>query len=231
MAIDGIFNNLGSMMVVHRTTGQDADAGRSASGSEQAQTADGNLARLTDSASLSALHPKLRSTLEDISERGGNVLETLEQNVADLQEGFLDTLSDRLDAAGVSLDEKLTLTQGDEGALSVLGNHPDKARIEQALADAPELSSAFGELASAVGTYPRHPQPAPGGYHARWRCRLRRGGRGNGRHRRDGIFRLSGQPERGHVALLLRQKHLAALPCELPGCASMGMRPGRPAPP
>uniref|UniRef100_B8DJM1 Uncharacterized protein n=1 Tax=Nitratidesulfovibrio vulgaris (strain DSM 19637 / Miyazaki F) TaxID=883 RepID=B8DJM1_NITV9 len=148
MAIDGIFNNLGSMMVVHRSTGQDADAGRSASGAEQAQTADGNLARLTDSASLSALNPKLRSTLEDISERGGNVLETLEQNVSDLQEGFLDTLSDRLDAAGVSLDEKLTLSMDDEGALSVLGDHPDKARIEQALSDAPELSSAFGELAS-----------------------------------------------------------------------------------
>jgi len=148
VAIDGIFNNLGSMMVVHRSTGQDADAGRSASGAEQAQTADGNLARLTDSASLSALNPKLRSTLEDISERGGNVLETLEQNVSDLQEGFLDTLSDRLDAAGVSLDEKLTLSMDDEGALSVLGDHPDKARIEQALSDAPELSSAFGELAS-----------------------------------------------------------------------------------
>lgn len=148
MAIDGIFNNLGSMMVVHRTADQDADAGRTTSGAEQAQTADGNLARLTDSASLSALHPKLRSTLEDISERGGNVLETLEQNVSDLQEGFLDTLSDRLDAAGVSLDEKLTLTMDDEGALSVLGDHPDKTRIEQALADAPELSSAFGELAS-----------------------------------------------------------------------------------
>ncbi|MBG3878013.1 hypothetical protein FVW20_13595 [Desulfovibrio oxamicus] len=148
MAIDGIFNNLGSMMVVHRTTGQDTDAGRTASGSEQTQAADGNLARLTDSASLSALNPKLRSTLEDISERGGNVLETLEQNVADLQEGFLDTLSDRLEAAGVSLDEKLTLSMDDEGTLTVLGDHPDKARIEKTLTDAPELSSAFGELAS-----------------------------------------------------------------------------------
>ncbi|MEG6506810.1 hypothetical protein [Nitratidesulfovibrio sp. 1201_IL3209] len=148
MAIDGIYNNLGSMMVVHRTTGQDADAGRTASGSEQAQTADGGLARLTDSASLSALSPRLRSTLEDISERGGNVLETLEQNVADLQEGFLDTLSARLDEAGVSLDEKLTLSMDDEGALSVLGDHPDKARIQQTLSGAPELSSAFGELAS-----------------------------------------------------------------------------------
>lgn len=148
MAIDGIFNNLGNMMVVRRTAEQDADAGRAASGAEQAQTADGSLARLTDSASLSALSPKLRSTLEDISERGGNVLETLEQNVADLQEGFLDTLSDRLASAGVSLDEKLTLSMGDEGALTVQGDHPDKARIEQALADAPELSSAFGEVAS-----------------------------------------------------------------------------------
>ncbi|HEU6438492.1 MAG TPA: hypothetical protein VE028_13665 [Nitratidesulfovibrio sp.] len=148
MAIDGIFNNLGNMMVVRRTAEQDADAGRTASGAEQAQTADGSLARLTDSASLSALSPKLRSTLEDISERGGNVLETLEQNVADLQEGFLDTLSDQLASAGVSLDEKLTLSMGDEGTLTVQGDHPDKARIEQALADAPELSSAFGEVAS-----------------------------------------------------------------------------------
>ena len=148
MAIDGIYNNLGSMMVVHRTTGQDADAGRAASASEQPQASDGSLARLTDSASLSALSPKLRSTLEDISERGGNVLETLEQNVSDLQEGFLDALSERMDAAGVSLDEKLTLSMDDAGSLSVVGDHPDKARIEQVLADAPELSSAFGELAS-----------------------------------------------------------------------------------
>lgn len=135
------------MMVVHRSADQSTGAERARPGSE-GQTANADLARLTDNASLSALSPRLRSTLEDISERGGNMLETLEQNVADLQEGFLDGLSARLDAAGVSLDEKLTLSMNDAGSLTMLGDHPHKERIEQALADAPELSSAFGELAS-----------------------------------------------------------------------------------
>ncbi len=138
MTIDGVYNNLNSMMSIQS---RDADRERTPDGTGV------DLARLTDSISLSSIDPKLRAVLEDISVRGGNVVDALEGNINALQEGFVETLHTRLSGAGVSLDDKITLRLGSDDALQLVGNHPDRARIEEVISSSPDLKEAFQEIA------------------------------------------------------------------------------------
>lgn len=141
MPISGVYNDLNSMMTVK---GADSRENTTAE-SEKA-----SLGRLTDSISLSSVDPKLRSVLEEISEQGGNMLETLENNVENLQEGFLQTLSSQLHRRGVDLQEKLTLRLTNE-KLAIQGFHPDGDRVLATLEENPELESAFKEIATQSG--------------------------------------------------------------------------------
>ena len=107
-----------------------------------------SLSQLTDEASLSALAPRLRVVLEEISGPGDNVMETLSRNVESLQEGFVETLYTTLSEAGVDIGEKLTLRLNGENALSVAGDHPQKELVEATVGQNSALSSAFSEIAA-----------------------------------------------------------------------------------
>lgn len=139
MAIDGIYNSLNSMMNI-----------RQEDGDRERQNGEGvsNLTRLTDSISLSSIDPKLRSVLEDISEQGGNVVEALETNINTLQDGFLETLHERLEESGINLNEKITLRRNGDDSLEMVGNHPDKDAVNTLLSDSADLKDAFDEIAS-----------------------------------------------------------------------------------
>lgn len=141
MAISGVYNDLDSMMTV-----QQSERRQSAPSGDMS-----SLSRLTDSISLSSVDPKLRSVLEDISEQGGNVLETLERNVDNLQDGFLNTLHEKMADAGITMQEKITLRLEGNDDVIVKGDHPDKDAIENILAENSELKNAFTEIATQSG--------------------------------------------------------------------------------
>lgn len=108
-----------------------------------------SLSRLTDTARFSQVAPKIQAMLEEIASPGSNVVDTLRDNVSRLQDGFVDTLYETLDGReGISLDTKLTLFLNAEGMLTACEDHPQQEAINRLLADAPELSSAFAEIAS-----------------------------------------------------------------------------------
>ena len=101
-----------------------------------------------DSFEASAMSGKLDTLLEDISDRGANVLDALKDRAGALQENFLDGLYTKLDANGIDLQEKLTLRLDAEGKLAAAGEHPQKERIDAMLADSPELADSFKDIAS-----------------------------------------------------------------------------------
>lgn len=139
MTVDGIYNSLNSMMNIRQDDGE-----RTRSNQESSTT----LSQLTDSISLSSIDPKLRSVLEDISDRGGNVVEALETNINALQDGFLETLHGRLEESGINLNEKITLRMNGDDSLELVGNHPDKEAVNELLANSGDLKDAFEEIAS-----------------------------------------------------------------------------------
>lgn len=138
MTVEGIFNGLSSMINIRQSEGER----ETSTGSDSL-----DLSKLTDSISLSSIDPKLRSVLEEISERGGNVVDALEGNINTLQDGFLETLHSRLSEAGVSLDEKITLRHNGGESLTLVSQHPDKETIDNVLAKSPDLTEAFDEIA------------------------------------------------------------------------------------
>ena len=138
MSIEGVYNSLNSMMSVRKQSGTVAETA----------TNSAKLAKLTDSISLSSISPGLRSVLENISEQGGNVLDALESNVGNLQEGLLETLQSKFNEGGVNLDEKITLKLNDAEQLSMVGEHPSEAEITSILEQHPEIEDAFKEIAT-----------------------------------------------------------------------------------
>lgn len=101
-----------------------------------------------DSFEVSPMSGKLDALLEEISDRGANALDALNERAAGLQENFLDGLYSKLDASGIDLQEKLTLRLNPQGELTAAGDHPQKERIDAMLADSPELADAFKDIAS-----------------------------------------------------------------------------------
>lgn len=142
MTIDGVANDISAMMMI-KPVSDTGQSSRDAAGKNTEA-----LTTLVDEARLSSLSPRLQSVLHQISEQGGNALEMLENNVTSLQNGFLETLQDKLAQADVSLDAKLTLKLDDSASLKVAGDHPQRDAVQQALDGAPELGEAFREIAS-----------------------------------------------------------------------------------
>lgn len=106
------------------------------------------LSRVTDKASLSSLAPKLQNILQAIDHPDNNVLQAMSDNISNLQDVFVEAVSQTLGAEGIDLSNKITLRLDQAGELGLTGDHPEKDQIESALAKAPELSSAFREIAS-----------------------------------------------------------------------------------
>ena len=106
------------------------------------------LAKITDTASLSNLLPRLQNLIAAIDQPGDNVLEGISGNINRLQDAFVDSLYGVASAGGVNFSEKLTMRLDENDRLAVLGEHPDKERIEELLAERPELSAAFKEIST-----------------------------------------------------------------------------------
>ena len=107
-----------------------------------------SLREVTDQAKLSSLSPRIRAALNEMTGGDGTITATLASNIDRLQEGFLDTLYTSLASGDIDLTEKLTLRLDGDNTLAVAGDHPEKMRVEQLLAENPALSEAFGEIAS-----------------------------------------------------------------------------------
>jgi hypothetical protein len=106
------------------------------------------LSRLTDTAGFSTVAPRLQAVLGQMASPGGNVIDTLADNVIRLQDGFMDTLYGALGERGVDLSAKMTLKLNSDAVLQVEGDHPEKDVVNATLAESPELSAAFSEIAS-----------------------------------------------------------------------------------
>lgn len=142
VTVDGIANNINLMMTLSTSREGEASS-RGASGTESA-----SLGNIIDEARLSSLSPRLRSVLGQISEQGGSTIEALENNVTSLQSGFISTLHAKLEESGIDLSEKLTLKLDAPSQLVVASSHPQADAVQKVLDDSPELSEAFGEIAS-----------------------------------------------------------------------------------
>lgn len=106
------------------------------------------LSRVTDSASLNVLAPRLQGLLQAIDHPDGNVLEAVSGNISRLQDAFVDAVYGSLTEMGVDLNNKVTLRLDENDLLKVVGEHPEKERLDAFLSGSPELSSAFREIAA-----------------------------------------------------------------------------------
>jgi hypothetical protein len=107
-----------------------------------------DLAKLTDSASLSTLLPRLQDLLSVMNRRDGNVLQSVKDNISCLQDAFVESMSDILTTEKLDLSQKITLRLDKDQLLKIAGEHPYKEKIENILAERPGLSVAFREIAS-----------------------------------------------------------------------------------
>lgn len=106
------------------------------------------LARVTDKASLSNMLPRLQNLLAAIDRPGDNVLESISENITHLQDAFVDSLYGVASAEDIDFSQKLTMRLDENERLAIMGEHPDKERIEGVLAGHPELSAAFKEIST-----------------------------------------------------------------------------------
>lgn len=104
------------------------------------------LLKVTDTASLSNLLPRLQNFISAIDQPGENVLASISDNITRLQDVFVDSLYGAAVANGVDLSSKLTLKLDKNEQLSILGEHPDKEKIDAFLKQRPDLSAAFKEI-------------------------------------------------------------------------------------
>ncbi len=107
-----------------------------------------NLSKVTDTAALSNLLPKLKGLLDAMDQPEGNVLQSISGNISSLQDAFIDTMYNTIGQEGVDFSHKMTLRLDAENNLVLAGEHPDKEKVEGLLAARPELSTAFKEIAA-----------------------------------------------------------------------------------
>ena len=107
-----------------------------------------SLSKITDSASLSALVPRLQNLLAVIDHPDDNLLKAMSDNISRLQDAFVETVYATLGHNSFDLNEKITLRLDKNEQLQLLGEHPEKERLNDLLGNMPELSSAFKEIAS-----------------------------------------------------------------------------------
>jgi hypothetical protein len=121
---------------------------QSPSPADNARSENDELLRATDAARLSRLAPRIRAVLEEMAGPESNVPETLSSNIGKLQESFIEGLYSVLSEEAVDFSSKLTLHLNEDNALAVAGTHPDKEKVENALAGRPALAAVFREIAS-----------------------------------------------------------------------------------
>lgn len=74
---------------------------------------------------------------------GVNIVESMTADLEDLQNRFMETLEEDLALLGVDVDQAFTLKRGEDGLITVVGDHPDKEAIEAVANSDLQLSEAF----------------------------------------------------------------------------------------
>lgn len=144
MTISSIYTDLPGVMPVT----SEAPVQDTREGSAVKTTENGTLQEVTDRAKLSALAPRIQAMFSDGAGPDKNVTDTLSANIEKLQDGFVDALYSVLSEENIDLSQKMTLRLDGDSVLTVVGEHPEKNRVNAVLSGCPVLSSAFGEIAS-----------------------------------------------------------------------------------
>jgi Mg2+ and Co2+ transporter CorA len=67
-------------------------------------------------------------------------------NIEEITKEYKAELKRELKAQGVDMDTEFKLSTGSDGSVYVVGDHPDKAKIEQYFKDNPEMRDRFVEI-------------------------------------------------------------------------------------
>lgn len=99
---------------------------------------------------------KTSSLANQVLEKGDSaflspMLQTRAENEA-LQSQLTKTLAAKFEELGIDVSQAVTLTRDADGAVTVSGDHPDKAAIEKLFTDVPALTEAFTALAENTTT-------------------------------------------------------------------------------
>lgn len=106
------------------------------------------LAKITDTAGLSALLPRLQGIVDAIEQPDANLIEGISGNIGRLQDAFVESLYVLAEEAELDLSQKLTLRLDENDALRVICEHPDKEGMEAMLQSRPDISAAFKEIST-----------------------------------------------------------------------------------
>lgn len=106
------------------------------------------LEKITDTASLSSLLPRLQGIMDAIQKPDGNVIDGISDNIGRLQDAFVESVYGLAGSAGVDLGQKLTLRLDENDSLRVVGEHPSKESMNALLESRPDISTAFKEIST-----------------------------------------------------------------------------------
>jgi hypothetical protein len=153
MEITGASYNTTDLLLSYQQLNANSDSGKNTA-SATASTA---LSSLFDGASMSS---QLSSLVEltkyamdamGISADGRVTFSQIGKYREQLQETFNKNVSDGLVKAGIENPESLKFAITDEGAIMVVGDHPDSQKIQQFFDDNPELIKTFQQIEALAG--------------------------------------------------------------------------------
>lgn len=98
-----------------------------------------------DPVSLSSMSMKLSHLTSKYPQY--NIVDTMAADLELLKTGFMESLEEKLQAAGVDVNKAFTLKADKDGTIRVDGEHPDKEAIEEVLNGDEKLKTAFGVIA------------------------------------------------------------------------------------
>ncbi|MDR2820191.1 MAG: hypothetical protein LBB60_06660 [Desulfovibrio sp.] len=146
MEITGASYNTTDLLLSYQQLNANSDSGKNTASASTA------LSSLFDGASMSS---QLSSLVEltkyamdamGISADGRVTFSQIGKYREQLQETFNKNVSDGLVKAGIENPESLKFTITDEGAIMVVGDHPDSRKIQQFFDDNPELIKTFQQI-------------------------------------------------------------------------------------
>ena len=85
--------------------------------------------------------------IENLKQRGEMISQMLQMKLQSFQSDFVKQMK----SAGIDTSQQVDLQKGADGNLMVMGDHPDKAKIEQLLAGNENLLKQFQEITNLAG--------------------------------------------------------------------------------
>jgi len=80
-----------------------------------------------------------------------NIVDTMNADLELLQTGFMESLEQKLQKAGVNVTEAFTLKTDESGKVCVNGSHPNKEAIEATINNDAQLKEAFAKITEQAG--------------------------------------------------------------------------------